>query len=862
MSDFKCDPQTRLELDASPNKLQDAAVIQAALGNSGRRIICKNDPNPNATDAWSTGAIFRNVGSNGPLKIQSGRIKDLGILKGTTVQLAADTSVGKSVLRMQSADGSRWIQGSLGPNGDWKATAPFTTTNGLSVTSDFSISGKRFKPSGTGPAAPALDANAPHIFEVWNFTDPANPFMSGSTIIDSRDDDWVYEDAAMALVNGDCAVYQSTTGVLHGNGNDKVEFGFTLLASHQGNTEAGNLPLYEVIGAAAVRHPTWTSYPGSDTYDQSTHNTFPAPFKVIMKNAAGVPLYTFQMQDGLPINGQPYVLGSDTSTPVRPYWNTGMQLTWENTPQVMSPILSTMYAGMVDGAKRPSRAKSHYTVNGVEPMLTGGYQGNSKNGLHTLWAQTQWPRAYKDRPSFSPGDPWLSGNFYQNDGSADSGPWRDGWDYEPGSFSGHNWYTGPGGPRFDRAPIPSILALWGSDPNGSRLAGNVPWKSMARASIKAYHNHSNHWCKNPNTLQLAADNDELFRDWGFTRTYYDSRPSFGPKKISLLGDMRDGDNDSHRDKNGRFVWSGWSRDGLHSYGNAGWGAIFTNSVRSAIASKWDALYQLAGGGGLNRGDYMVRSQAWYWLCFTIAWKLASSHRLGISRAKIEEMFVNHMSGIYRDIYVPAFIDNNQDDFYKGMRNLGVPVAHTDDGQGSFIQGGGLGFYMAGVLALMKQTGIWSVMYAKGGQCKAVMDMQIQGMDKQCCGKILKTGCYIAYENWGTSLGVPNDWTDYGNRHEQKVGQTGMFHNADGSLTNDREVNFHPRAMYPYIRRDYFPEFVNPDIQAACAVLDYEYGAIADYVAAAGDPATQRDRDHIFGYPGVAQIKPPLVLGPA
>jgi hypothetical protein len=463
------------------------------------------------------------------------------------------------------------------------------------------------------------------------------------------------------------------------------------------------------------------------------------------------------------------------------------------------------------------------------------------------------------------GDPYLPNEFWQNDGSADSGPWHDGWDYEPGSYSGHNWYTGPGGPRMDRAPIPSILALWASDPNGYRLAQNVPWKDMARASIKAYHNHSNHWVKNPNRLSLEEDNETLMQ-WRGTRTYYDSRPKTGARIINIVSDMRSGEDASHKDKNGRFVWSGWGRDGLHSYGNAGWGALLLNSPKAAIASKWDSWFQFAIMSEMEdqsyRGDYMVRSQAWRWLAYALAWKNASSHRLGLSREQIEAWFGAHLTRLYNEIYVPVFVNNEDSEFARGIRNLGVPIKHADNWAGWEIQGSGLGFYMAGVLALMKQTGLWSAMYAKGGAIKTALDMQLRNMDTYSFGRILDTPSSKPYESWNDTESTPTSWADYSARFEPKVGQLGWFRNADGTVSGDREVNEHPRIMYPYIRRDYFPEFPHPRLAAAVAETDFQIGLVTNAVNALTDPGEKRNRDHAYGYPGVSPWKAPAELGPA
>jgi hypothetical protein len=131
--------------------------------------------------------------------------------------------------------------------------------------------------SGARRAAPALTADAPNRFEVWDWTDQASPVLAGAITLDRRVDDFAYEDPEMAAENGDIAVYQSTQSVMLGD----VEIGFTMLAADKSNTEAGKQPLYQVLGCFAHRG-TWTTYPASDTFDSKNHITFPRPFKVVM----------------------------------------------------------------------------------------------------------------------------------------------------------------------------------------------------------------------------------------------------------------------------------------------------------------------------------------------------------------------------------------------------------------------------------------------------------------------------------------------------------------------------------------------------------------------------------------------------
>lgn len=871
MSDFKCDPQTRLELDASPNKLQDAAVIQAALGNTGRRVIMKRDANPNAADPWATGVVFRNVGASGALKIVAGKIKNLGKLKGTTVQLAADTSTGKTVLRMQSANGSRWIQGSVGPNGDFEATAPFTATNGLSVRADFAISGKRLKPSGVGPAAPdALnDPEAPYSFELFDWTVPGNPLSKGLIAFDTRADDFTYEDREIAEENGDVAIVQSSKSILFG----EIEFGFTLIGSHKGNTVDGLKPLYQVLGSQAHRG-TWTSYPFSDTFDASQHVTYPDPYKIVMKNRAGNVLHIFEMHDGLPINSPELAQHQTDTTPLRPHTNCAQQLGWQNTKPKISSKANKWFSGINDVYDRPSVAKTHYSFIAVEPLITGGYSNNSRNGLHTPWSVDRWPRPDVD---FWPAvaDPYMAN---QNSVWPPHAQTVDGYDYEPGSFSTHNWYTGPGGPRHDRSAIATTLAWWISDPNRIRLQDNVPARDLADGFIMGYLNHSNKWVTDPKTLKFIDNSRILGGKVSNGDAYYGDYTMAPENKISTRANMREGENAYHYDRTGRLFYSGWGRDPLHSYANAGWAALLQTNPMMGIVSKWDTTTQFmihGEPGWSGRSDYMVRTQAWDWLHYTIAWKLASTHPLGFSRAEIEEAFMVRLEAVWRDVYKPTFIDNDPGIYYEGIRRFGFPL-EDKDGWALGNPGGQLAFYFTNVLMLMKQTGLWSVLMAKGGHIKDVLLMHIANMDRHCFGVLTKTkwsrATWRGYDNgvenqnggylyFPYNQALPASFEEYSALNESQLSD--FMHDDNGGFRgHERDVSDHPFMAYPAMRKNFFPEIPHPLLDASIAKVNSYHDMQTAWVAEATNPADKRSRDYIWGYAGVATIKAPIELGEA
>ena len=716
---------------------------------------------------------------------------------------------------------------------------------------------KPAKPSSA--AAPKLTANAPDTFEVWDWTNPEKPVLEGKIKLDKRIDDFVYQDADMAAENGSVAVYQSTQSAMLGD----IEIGFTMLAADKSNTESGQGPLYQVLGAFAHRG-SWTSYPASDTFDQSLHTTFPKPFKVVMKNADGRVLHTFQMHDGLPINDPSLSQEKSETRPLRPKFSVFMMLPWQNTRPRASSKKNRYFPGLTADGLRPSSAKGHYSVLSCEPLITGGYGRNSMNGLANIYGAPRWPLPYAP---YSPAvkDPYLATNeFNRGGGSAFGAAWLEGWDYEPGSYSTHNWYTGPGGPRFDRCVIPSVVALWSSQPNGRRLQDNVPHRDWLDGWAMAYFNHGNHWVRDVRTMALMDSREVMFKPWGLTGNYYGGG-AVGPRTIRINGNQRDGTTAANGDRNGNIWANGWARDALHSYCSAGWIALLLNSPMHAIGSRFDVANQMMMSGDPGRGireEYMVRSQAWRWLHYVMAWKLASRHPLGLAREDVEGSFVEHLEQIYREIYVPQVVDKKDDPYFNGLRNLGQPMINNDsDGNAWVGQGGGLGYYMGHVLQLMKQTGMWAAMMAKGGHAKDVLLLQLRNMDQFALGLHADTGA-----NWHVNITVPKKGTFpdsmahfqalYGNKAED------MFRDEKGNPIGDRDVSIHIIAQYVYIRRDYFPEIPHPKLAAAVAKLDARLASVTARVTAAGDPEKKREADHVYRYPGVVPIKAPDVIGPS
>lgn len=886
------DSATQSELNAATaNKTSFSTALKNALG-ANRRLVFKRDANSAATDVWSSGTEFHNVGSTGEMTITGGDIISFGTTSNVTVRQAADLSTGKSVMRIQGSNG-RWAQYTFGLDGSgMEFTFPtnFTTTTNVAMASSAKLPAPKLLPTGVGPAAPVSDANRPGSIALYNWSNPAAPTLVGSLSFNTRDDDFCFEDSELALSNGDVAIYKSDASIVHGN----FEFGGILMVSHASNTEAGNVPLYQVLIACKYVGPGWTTYPKRDTYVKNTHSVFPTPFKIVLKDSAATPatLYTFQMQDGLPINSPSLSQTQTDSAPLRPLFTCAMMLPWQNTRPRLADKALKYYPGMHVDSLRPSNAHSYLTGGGVEPLITGGYGGNSRNGLFNMWATPQWP---KPAAPYNPTvvDPYVPMNLYNTTGEFQGqkyAPWVCGWDYEPGSYSMHNWYTGPGGPRFDRCAIPSVLAMWMTNPTGVRTQEAAPWRSMADGFLMGYFNHGNHFLSNVKSFTLAPNTEFLNHTWHVTGSYYGDGDPTGKKAIQINGNQQvDYDPPtvaSFFDSNGRNVYNGWGRDWLHSYANTGWGALLLNSPMHAIGQKFDTIMQLmlnqAAGTPVNLlgrdGAFGTRQQAWMWLNLTIAWKLGSAHPLGFTRAEIEAYFITHLELIYTQVYKPAFVDNASGPYYEGIRNLGCPYVFHDLEYGywrALNPGGKLYFYMAHVLQLMKQTGLWSVLHAKGGHVTAVLDMHIRNLDLYGFGLLLDTKMVAeingngqgAYQRLPVQV-LPTSWANYSATYDPTDGRDMLHPTTAGVYQQNLEVADYPLMMWPAIRSQYFaeiPEATPGRCASALAKVESYEAVVRAQVAAASTPYDKQNfADHRYCYPGVSRILPPSSgnLGPA
>jgi hypothetical protein len=853
---FICDPTTRAELNAAPNKLAWSAIINAALGNT-RRIRCRRDPDAAAADPWLTGTEFRNVGSTGSLKLAAGKVIGLGRIKGGTVSLPADVSTGASVVRIEG--NGRFIQGTLGPatapagTYDFQCSNYFTATNGLALKPDFAISGPMFLPSGTGPAAPDVDADMPTAFRLIDYTTPASPVIVGTAQINVRDLDMVMDHPQIASEMGDVRMTRCAdgAGIVFGTGGDCFRFAATVLSMNKVcNQDDPNKPVHQVLINAAP-HGRWPSYPFRKDFDIAVDTLMPKPFKIELLRANGTVLHVFEMYStqvngvagtGLAIN-DPAQFTNNGAAPVRPWWTCQMMLKWQSHKIKRNTKAQHYLPGVEADALATSNVSAFDSGPQCWPLITGRYL---VNGLGAWRMYPKWSRGGG------------TGSLGFDTSIIDTGflqPARDnyvtqviGWGYEPGSTGGHTWFMSPGGSRHDRACWPHVMVAWASNPTGNRPHGNVPMEELKDAWLDNYFNEGCHYHPSA-TLErgISVPKDKVLNGLvAYNDTYYNGgNESFVPDPpnncIRLLsaGNASDG---GYLDKYGRNFVNEYQRDNQHSYSNGALGVYINNSPAHVISARHTFNSHVLCAWGMTSGlfnsyEWLTRQHAWHEWQFTNMWIATTSDARSISRTELEAMWEKHLHAMH-DSVMPRFL-NGTDVASQALRNIGINVDFQSDAtsKGYVIPTGGadskLG-YMGQVLLLMKQSGAWDAMRARSVKCREILDLLVTCLAKATADCFLDGDGRIDrmwFDGNRTPLASPLGEPTWAN-FPPKNGNEDWIHGADGSLPDATTSYIEPwfntqhfRAQCVWIIRDYFPEINYPRIDAAAAKVDGYYATI-------------------------------------
>jgi hypothetical protein len=623
---------------------------------------------------------------------------------------------------------------------------------------------------------------------------------------------------------------------------------------------------------------TWPVTYGDCSNAATADRTVLPPFKINLYTTAGynggapgrTPLYThewkaFNDKPTLPINSPQLSEVQTVNEPAMPRFNCAQMLPWQNIRTRMSSKAKKYFAGVESFAYDGDyAAKAGPSSNAYFPQAA--YEFGQADSMAHWYALPPYPlaadpaldnaylTAYESRPK----DPGLFTN-------RDHYPYYRamGWKYQPGSVSGHDWITGKGGVRFDRSVAPSCLAIYASNQNWLRPEGNVPIRDMIDAWGMAYFNHSNHWIRNVKTFESMPKANVLAGTDLFVGAYYGIETAYAPLgqpngpqvSIDTCGIVNGkGRWKTHNDPEGFLYYSGWNRDSLHSYTNAAWWAVMLNSPMHAIAARHDfeTEWMSALGDAKPTANplayYGTRVHAWRMLAYVMQWKVASEHPLGYSKEEVEARLQIELELIYDLIYKPAFIDNAQTLYSACIRNLGTGCSVS--GNNYQTVGGSLGLYMVHVLVLMRQFGMWAAMRQRSFKCKTVLEMMLRNLDLFCIDYMVDTDGRDSYYpvaltgksdiSQYTVADVPINWvaqkqmidtyqptlpasTSVGDA--ATYGSTRQYKNWFVTW-NDRAAE-HPGCAHLYMqylkaRRDYFPDYPAPRLDAAITKMQGYY----------------------------------------
>jgi hypothetical protein len=651
------------------------------------------------------------------------------------------------------------------------------------------------------------------------------------------------------------------------------------------------------------------------TFDATkpTDITTPPPFKINIRRLDNSIIDTLHMHDALPINSKKLPQVRQPFEGLRPLWNCGMMLPWRSHRQKIHRLAYKFSPKPVFDSIRTSAGQQPSSYNGAQPLVWAT-SGNI-NSMNHYYAAPRWPVGWEGGAANDVLDPM--NDLYVFDCrtyyTAATGPAARlaraiGWDYEPGSISGHDWYTGPGGPRIDRCVMASPIALYMWKQNGVRIKDGSTFQENVDAWCKAYFNHSCHYVRDVRTFETLPTEEIMAGKWSFSRCYYGGTDDYVPGGLTRhVAQYAIGKQSAYlkKDRNGQPVWNGWAMDHLHAYGCPGWAALLFNSPMFVIANKhrFNAVWmaQLLEVNPARTGGFLERNGAWRWLSFAMTWVLGTKHPLGVSQATVEERWRIDMEVIHKTFVVPT-MDPTHPEYNNpnriSLRGLGMmcntgplvvnasnymPPTETEGEDGEVVLtpapgqlhgyntvSNGLTWYIAHVFLLMKTTGSFDVMYNKNQKCKEVLDFMIRCLDKFSIDFILDAqgrneGGYPLLSRPvptdQTPVLPPSSWLEWATDHFPPKGQEDWSHDVNGNLILERDIGQHNRAMWTVIRKHYYKEFPNPRIDAAMAEYQRHYDlrkAKFESVVAAnpGNGFAQRNADWNYRIPGFHFPSPP------
>jgi hypothetical protein len=724
-------------------------------------------------------------------------------------------------------------------------------------------------------ASAPTDAPAAIELEDWR---TGTAVTVGRTSLDADMPDLSFQDRDIAAEIGNVRV----RGVRESITLSGFEFGAISFKAN-GLSISGNDLHQVLVGAKPAGR--WRTYPFADTFNPATDVTIPPAFKVRIIGESGRTLQILQMQDGKPINDSSLSQDrKDPSTPLRPFFNIGMLLPWSSEMARPSAKAKSHFPGFASHPE--SRAKVQYAANGSFPMVGVGVEGRQQmNGFNNWHAMAKWPLSWG-----STRDVTLDKFGYDvSPQGAEGGPmgksaWIGGWGYEPGSISGHDWFTGPGGVRFDRAVIPAPLAYFTSNPNYKRPKDNTDIRELVENWGYGYFNHSGHYLTDVKKFSTILNSENERNTASQMNAYYGGGRTFAPLSQSidiravtngsynLVGNNGGTDPASLLDNQGRRFWNGWALDDNHLHQTPYWQTILLNSPMHIVASRaaynQSYLARLGSknismrptnnwGTGPSYASVNSRVQAYRWMHYTMMWKSATDHPLGVSRMSVENAFLDDLRKFHDTIVLPTQTET-QNPYHVAINKLGIPVFAWQDSQGKWFlksEATGLQYYHATLFVTLKSLGLWNTLL-RDPKAKASLEFVMEAMSKFSMnlinetdgraesedGQVIVAGPFNRFEDISASS-VPNSWRDWAVAFPAK-GQENWSKNATGQFI-ERYSGQHLRAQWAFVMRDWFPEYGRDRaITASSNYMSY-FAQWQKNVESKPNPTEQRNADFAF-----------------
>jgi hypothetical protein len=918
-------------IDFSPALASDITslgVTKQAYSNTiisyltaNRRLVAKHN-----------GTIAINATVTGDFKTSGGNIVSIGQVGATSVHNSLDLTTGTNTIEITS--GSNYMRGTLGLSKekqiarglaagktleqataavvsyDFTLTDNPTSLTGLGVMNSLNIQAPTFLPSGTGPAAPELDADAPVVYEVLTY--PVNdntPVSLGHGYITERDPDMVFDRDYIAKQIGDVRMMRSAegAGVIIGSGGECFRIAPTLMVINSTiNADNSTKPVYR-MRFLSTPHGRWQNFPFRGTFDISTDTTILPAHKIVLKRADMSVIDVIEMYstrvNNVPGSGKPVNFSNQSITrdahpelPIQPLFTCQMSHSYCSANIKHSSYMNHLFPGVESEALDWHNVRNYDAGPEQWPVITGNYLAD---GLGSWRIAPKWSSHSNESPNFPrPSfDTTIIDPLFVNPSRDNFRSQQIGYGFEPGSTCHHSWFMSPGGSRHDRAMWADVVVRYVSDPTSIRPHGAVPMKELYKNWMLGYHNEGDHYPTNPELGKTIPKENVLYGLNCYNDTYYsggneDFRPDIPNTAVRLLTIGNSQHYNTKRDFKGRIFTNEYQRDDQHSIPNAANMTYFGNDPMGALEARDSYNSHMMCAFNMTQGflkdSFLCREHAWHFKNLIEMWIVGNNNPNGLSSADMEFIAGRHLEQVY-DVMMP-YMDpalaatNNEALILQTFGQIGniytyTPPADTDGSVG-YVETGIISlydskqYYFCLALMLAKQSGFYDRMKAYSSKASQALDLIMLCMNKstvdcfvECKGRADRLG-FNAHANFIFPLGQrpsPLNWqtitAQTGTPKEASVGLTDFIHNAAGGFDAYIEGynTQHFRAQWPIILKRFFPEISYPKTDEAIAIIRGFYQEVEARKSDENTNSYWHWRFSHMGFPKApAKVGPPVV----